>query len=246
MKKVFLPLVLCLTFALLLSSPSWAAEGSIFRITQTIMPKWDPAVGSDYASGSVLVNIYDPLVFPTEDGRIKPWAAESWTISDDGLTWDFKIRRGIKFHSGSELTAHDAAYSMNRLLEIGEGFAYLFYAYIDSAEALDDYTLRLKCKMPYGPLLNNLVRFYIVDRKLLEANYSSTGDYGGKGDYGKTFLLERDAGSGPYTVDSVQVNISVGGSIFRDYWGGFDENVPEKFIIYASNEAVRVKTMMSR
>jgi peptide/nickel transport system substrate-binding protein len=47
-------------------------------------------------------------------------------------------------------------------------------------------------------------------------------------------------------VDSVSTNISVGGSIFRDYWAGFEKGAPEKFIIYSSNEAVRVKTMMSR
>jgi peptide/nickel transport system substrate-binding protein len=210
------------------------------------MPKWDPAVGSDYASGLALINIYDSLVFPTPDGRVKPWVAESWTISDDGLVWDFKIRNDIVFHSGNKLTAHDVVYSMKRLLDIGEGFAFLFYAYIDSVEATGDYGVRLNCKAPYGPLLNSLVRFYIVDQKLLEANYAPSGDYGDKGDYGKTYLLEHDAGSGPYSIDSVSTNISVGGGIFRDYWAGFDENVPEKFIIYSSNEAVRVKAMMSR
>jgi peptide/nickel transport system substrate-binding protein len=210
------------------------------------MPKWDPAVGSDYASGTALINIYDSLVFPTKDGGVKPWVAESWTISENGLTWDFKIRRDITFHSGNKLTAHDVAYSMKRLLEIGEGFAFLFYAYVDSAEALDDYTFRLNCKTPYGPLLNSLVRFYIVDQKLLESHYAKVGDYGDKGDYGRAYLLERDAGSGPYAIDDVSANISVGGGIYRNYWAGFEKNVPEKFIIYSSNEAVRVKTMISR
>jgi peptide/nickel transport system substrate-binding protein len=209
------------------------------------MPKWDPAVGSDYASGVALINTHDSLVFPTPDGGVKPWVAESWTISEDGLTWDFKIRGDIAFHSGNKLTASDVVYSMNRLLKIGEGFAFLFFQYIESAEAVDANTVRFHCKAAYGPLLNSLARFYIVDQKLLESNYA-TGDYGDMGDYGRAYLLEHDAGSGPYAVDSVSTNISVGGSIYRGYWAGFEENVPEKFLIYASNEPVRVKTMMSR
>ncbi len=223
-----------------------AAGGSIFRVTQTIMPKFDPAVGSDIASCVVLINAYDSLVFPTEDGGVEPWVAESWTISEDGLTWDFKIREDIVFHSGNSLTAHDVAYSMNRLLEIGEGFAYLFYEYIDSVEVIDDYNVRFNTSTAYGPLLNSLVRFYILDQKTLEANYAAEGDYGDKGDYGKTYLLEGDVGSGPYIVDAVATNTSVGGSRYDNYWQPLHEDTPEKFIVYASNDPVTVKTMMSR
>ncbi len=219
---------------------------SIFRVTQTIMPRWDPAVGSDYAACVVLINVYDSLVYPTPDGGVEPWVAESWDVSEDGLTWDFKIREDIYFHSGNKLTAHDVAYSMERLLEIGEGFAYLFYEYIDSVEVLDDYTVRFNTPRAYGPLLNSLVRFYIADQKLLEENYEATGEYGDKGDYGKAFLLENSAGSGPYIVDNVSTNIHVGGSKFHDYWAGFEDNTPEKFIVYASNDPVTVRTKMSR
>jgi peptide/nickel transport system substrate-binding protein len=210
------------------------------------MPKWDPSVGSDYASGVVLINVYDSLIFPTKDGGVKPWVAESWTVSEDGLTWDFKIRRDITFHSGNKLTAHDVVYSAKRLLAIGEGYAFLFYQYVDSVEALDDYTVRFRCKTSYGPFLNSLIRLYIVDQKLLESNYAKEGDYKEFADYGRAYLLEHDAGSGPYMIDSVKTNISVGGGIFSKYWAGFEKDVPEKFVIYASNEAVTVKTMISR
>ena len=220
--------------------------GSIFRLTQTIMPKWDPAVGSDYASCVVLINAYDSLVFPTEEGSVEPWVAESWDISADGLTWDFKIREDIVFHSGNQLTANDVKYSMDRFLEIGEGFAFLFYEYIDSVEVIDEYNVRFHCHSAYGPLLNSLIRFYIVDQKLLEANYVAGGDYGDKGDFGKAYLLEHDAGSGPYIVDSVSTNISVGGTKSANYWLPLDPDTPEKFVVYASNDAVTVKTMMSR
>lgn len=222
-----------------------SGDGNIFRLTQTMMPKWDPAVGSDYASCVVMCNVFDTLVFPTEDGGVEPWVAESWTISEDGLTWDFKLREDVFFHSGNQLTASDVKYSMDRLCTIGEGFAYLFYDYIESVEVVDDFNVRFHCTQAYGPLLNSLVRFYIVDQELLEANYGD-GDYGEFGDYGKGYLLNHDAGSGPYTVDTVSTNISVGGAIFPEYWAGVDANNPGRYVVYASNDAVTVKTMMSR
>jgi len=246
-KKLFLMLLIFVFLAPALTAYSMGSdtEGSIFRVPQTIMPKWDPAVGSDYASCIILINAYDSLVFPMPDGSVKPWVAESWKVSDSGLTWDFKIREDIYFHSGNQLTAKDVAYSMERLLEIGEGFAFLFFEYIDSVEVIDDFNVRFNCKTAYGPLLNNLICFYIVDKELLESKYGE-GDYGEYGDYGRAFLLEHDAGSGPYIVDSVSTNISVGGSKFVDYWAGFEENVPEKFIVFASNDGVTVKTKMLR
>ena len=61
---------------------------------------WDPAE-SWAAEIRVLVNIYDTLVRLDADGKtFKPNLAESWTTSEDGLTWSFKIREGVKFHIG--------------------------------------------------------------------------------------------------------------------------------------------------
>jgi len=79
----------------------------------------------------------------------------------------------------------------------------------------------------------------------MEANHIN-GDYGEAGDYGKAFLLENDAGSGPYIIDDVTTNMSVGGRKFHEYWAGLQANTPERFLVYASNDAVTVRTMISR
>ncbi|ATW25346.1 ABC transporter substrate-binding protein [Candidatus Formimonas warabiya] len=217
----------------------------IIRYTMTVTPKLDPGVGSDLASASAFVNLYDTLVLPRHDGSVEPWLATDWTVSEDKLTWDFKIRKGVKFHSGNDLTAADVAYSMNRIITIGEGYGYLFRGRIASATALDDDTVRFVCTKPYGPFLSTLVRLYILDSKLLEANVQD-GDYGDKKDYGKNYLLEHDAGSGPYQLKEIKQNTYVWGEKFKDYWAGFDENNPDEFKCIGSNESVTVKTMMSR
>jgi peptide/nickel transport system substrate-binding protein len=78
----------------------------------------DPAWHYDTSSATAIFNIYDTLVF--YDGehvdKFVPMLAESWTISPDGSTYTFKIRKGVKFHEGGDLTADDVAYSFQRAL----------------------------------------------------------------------------------------------------------------------------------
>lgn len=76
----------------------------------------DPALAYDTASGEIIQNVYETLVF--YDGaatdKFVPMLAESWEVSADGTVWTFKIRPGVKFHNGEDLTASDVAYSFQR------------------------------------------------------------------------------------------------------------------------------------
>src|SRR4029077_12711956 len=66
---------------------------------------WDPAIAYGHES-YVLNNIYDPLTrYNTKEGKLEPALATSWSVSDDGLAWTFKLRPGVKFHSGAPVTA---------------------------------------------------------------------------------------------------------------------------------------------
>lgn len=219
--------------------------GNIVRYTLTTTPQIDPGVGADLGAATVLINIYDPLVMPKKDGSVEPWIAKDWKVFDDGKTWTFTIRDDVKFHSGNPLTAGDVAYTMQRLLDMGEGFGYLFNSTIEEVRAVDDTTVEFVCNKTAGTLLATLVRLYILDSKLVEENYGQ-GDYGDKGDYGKAFLLENDAGSGPYKVKEYAANSHVLCEQNTDYWNELDPNAPKEFRAIGSNEAVTVKTMMER
>jgi ABC-type transport system substrate-binding protein len=76
----------------------------------------DPARAYDTSAGEVIQNVYETLVF--YDGgatdKFVPQLAESWKTSDDGKTWTFTIRKGVKFHNGDVLTPSDVAYSFQR------------------------------------------------------------------------------------------------------------------------------------
>ncbi len=206
----------------------------------------DPAVGSDYSSTSALANLYDSLVFPNTDGGVDPHLAESWDTSEDGLTWTFNLKQGVKFHNGSELTASDVAWSMNRILEIGEGLAYVFLGTVESATALDDYTVEFKLTQPSGIFLTSLIRLYVLDEDEVMANIVTPGPYGDKGDYGKEWLLTHDAGSGPYKVKEFPLEEYLLMEKNEDWLGEFVENAPDEVRFIATTEPATVRTMMSR
>ncbi|MDH5690125.1 MAG: ABC transporter substrate-binding protein, partial [Candidatus Bathyarchaeota archaeon] len=125
----------------------------------------DPAVGSDYSSSTTFTALYDPLVYPTSAGTIIPWVAENWTISSDGLTWNFTIRKGITFHSGRELNASDVAFTMDRMITIGQGYGYLFIPFVNQTKVLSTYSVQFVLKKSSGPFISTLVRLYIVDKQ---------------------------------------------------------------------------------
>ena len=104
----------------------------------------DPALAYDTASGEVIQNVYETLVF--YDGiatdKFLPQLAESWTTSDDGTVWTFNIRKGVKFHEGGDLTPSDVAYSFQRgLLQGGYSSPQWLLAEPFFGVGMDDITL---------------------------------------------------------------------------------------------------------
>ncbi len=206
----------------------------------------DPAVGSDFSSSSSFVNLYDTLIYPTSTGDIVPHLAERWDATTDGLTWTFYLKKGVKFHDGSELTAEDVAFTMDRLIAIGEGYGYLYSGRIKKSEAVDKYTVRFHMSEPYGPFLTTLVKLYIVNKDFVLANSKADGPYGEFGDYGKEYLLTHDAGSGPYKVKEMRLEEYLLMDKFDGYWGDFAANAPDEVRFIGTTEPITVRTMISR
>jgi len=219
---------------------------SIVRTEEDWPTYYDPAVGSDYSDSTTQANVYDPLVFPMPDGSIRPHVATEWTVSDDSLTYTFKIRNDVKFHSGNLMKASDVAYSMNRMLDIGEGYAYLFTGVVQECTAPDDTTVVFKLTKPFGPFVNALIRMMIVEEATVKAHYDLTDTtYGDKGDYGKKWMLTNDAGSGPYKTKEFKLDEYFLGEKFDDYFLGWQEGAPKYFKISGMVEPVAVRTAVA-
>jgi len=157
----------------------------------------DPHVVYDVPMQFVLLNVYDGLFrYVGNPPELKPWLAESHEVSDDGLTWTFKIRNGVKFHDGTPLTAADVAYSFTRLLTLGKGPSGAFKPVLKPANitAEDDHTVKFVLDKPYAPFQAALPLVAIVNSKLLKSHEKD-------GDWGSEWLSSNAAGSGAYTFD---------------------------------------------
>lgn len=75
----------------------------------------DPALNSAVDGGNMLLHAYECLLIVSEDGTLQPGQAESYEVSEDGLTWTFHLRDGLKWSDGSDLTANDFVYSWKRV-----------------------------------------------------------------------------------------------------------------------------------
>ena len=223
-----------------------ALAGGPLRVTFAWPTYIDPAVGSDYSSSSSIVNLYDSLVYPDTNGDPLPSIATKWEASADALTWTFHLRDDVKFHDGTPLTAQDVKFSMDRLTTIGEGYAFLFVGRVKSTTVIDDQTVQFKLAEPFGPFLSTLYRLYIVNKKLVLANIKKPGPYGDMGDYGKGFLVDHDAGSGPYQVKDFRVEEKLDMVKNPHYWIPIDPEAPDTVSFIGTTEAATVRTMMSR
>jgi peptide/nickel transport system substrate-binding protein len=200
-------------------------EISIIYAGQQTTVTLDPATHVDETESMTIMNIYEPLLMPSKGGAPAPHLAESWEASPDGKTYTFKLKEGVKFHDGTEMTADDVVYSVDRMVSIGKGFSWLWKDVLDvgSVEVLDDYTVAFNLNEAYGPFLATLVQFFVVNKDLLVENQQA-GDYGEFGDYGQDFLTREDAGSGPYYVGVYDPGTKVVYHKFDDYWGGWEPN----------------------
>jgi peptide/nickel transport system substrate-binding protein len=228
------------------AAPAEEAGEGILRVTFSWPTFIDPAVGSDFSSSTSLANIYDTLVFPNAQAGVDPWLAESWDISDDGLTYTFHLREGVKFHDGSDLLASDVVYSYNRLQTIGEGYAYLITG-VESVEALDDYTVEFVLERPSGLFVPSLVRLYVLNEDLVRENTLAEGPYGDEGDYGKEWLLTHDAASGPYKVVEFPLEEYLLMERFDEWWNAdsFVANAPRQVKFIATTETATVRSLMA-
>jgi peptide/nickel transport system substrate-binding protein len=139
------------------SQVAQAAQSRFVFANESDYDTADPHVAFDVGRVAVRLNIYDGLMrWQKNPAVLEPWIAESYTISADGLTYTFKMRKGVKFHDGSEVKASDVVYSLERILALGKGAASLFKSMIEpgSAKAVDDNTRPAHGCSTRAPLLD--------------------------------------------------------------------------------------------
>lgn len=115
----------------------------------------DPIWTTAYLTRNFGYMVYDTLFGTDAEGRIQPQMVQDWTVSDDGLTWTFTLREGLKFHDGEPVTSADVIMSLRRWAS-RDTLGGLLEQSLDHYDLLDDRTFQLVLAQPFGMVLEAL------------------------------------------------------------------------------------------
>lgn len=196
MTRRLLVLVVLGLLALCPTAGPAAAQDSVMVWGDALPSNLDPHDPYDVPAALIQLNVYDNLYrYQGNPPQLQPWLAESHTASKDGRTWEFTLRKGVKFHDGSELGADDVVWSIKRILGLGKAAAGpLRAAKIESVTAVDKHTVRFVIERPYAPFLSIIPVATIVNRRVIEPHVKGN-------DWGNAWLASNGAGSGAYVPD---------------------------------------------
>ena len=111
----------------------------------------DPALNSAVDGGNMLITLFETLLIIDKDNNVQPGQAEKYTVSDDGLTWTFTMRDGLKWSDGTELNAKDYEYTFKRIVDTKLAAPYAETV----AGMIDGYTAAIgkTANLPLHPIL---------------------------------------------------------------------------------------------
>ena len=207
---VVIALSLCLATAGMTQSAAPAPSGQMtWAVHFTLAPRWlDPAE----SEGSItpfltLYAVHDALLKPMPSGPSAPSLAEAWTVSANGLVYDFTLRANARFHNGERVTAEDVKFSFERYRGAN---ATLLKEHVQEVRVVDARRVQFHLKEPWA----DFITFYgttatsagwIVPKKYVE----QVGDEGFK---------KAPIGAGPYRVVSFQPGVELQLEAFDGYW----------------------------
>ncbi|RYB97922.1 ABC transporter substrate-binding protein [Ciceribacter ferrooxidans] len=205
----------------------------------------DPGEAFEISTAEITANSYSKLVNLdlNDTSKVVGELADSWTISDDGLTYTFKLKPGLKFASGNPITAEDVAFSFERAVKLDKSPAFLLTQFgltgdnvTEKAKAADETTFVLTVDKAYAPsfVLNVLTSTVasVVDKKVVMEHAKAmtpTDEYKYDTDFGNEYLKTGYAGSGPFKVREWRANEVVVMERNDNYFG---EKPPLARVIY--------------
>ena len=228
MKSLLATTALALTLALPVAAqdytpdPNAKAGGGIVVTYKDDVATLDPAIGYDWQNWSMIKSLFDGLMdYVPGTTELRPGLAESYTISEDGMTFTFKLRPGVKFHNGREMTAEDVKYSLDRVTNPatqspGAGFFGSIMGYdamaggsattLDGVTVVDPLTVQIALSRPDATFLHVMALNFasVVPKEAVEAE----GD-----DFGK-----QPVGTGAFKLEEWTLGQRLVFAKNADYW----------------------------
>ena len=217
-------------------SPAPAAVAQIARVAA------EPSTFADFDPSSActselwpLINVYETLTkyaLPGSPTALAPGLATAWEVSDDGMTWTFHLREGVKFHGGADFDAAAVKFAVERTVDLGQCSAYLFDA-VDAIETPDARTVvfKLAYPAPLDAILASPYGAWMMSPAV--ADKDTAWFAAGNGD-----------GTGPYRFAQYTPGQRLVLSRFDEYWGGWEDGQFDTLVFEALSDPVAAEQML--
>ena len=194
----------------------------------------DPHFSSAGQHASALRNVFDALVRRSADMKLEPNLAESWSRVDD-VTWEFRLRRDVRWHDGTPFTANDVKFSVERIPTVvaGTGGLGAYVRSIRETVVVDDHTVRFLTHGPSATLIAELDRVFIVQARAAQGADNAAFRSGGAA-----------IGTGPYRYVSWEPRGDLVLERFDGYWGR-RAHFRRVIMREISNDSARVAALLS-
>ena len=195
------------------------------------------AAGIQTIDGSQTITggkILQPLLRYDENGDLEGILAESWTVSDDGKTYTFNLRQGVKWHDGAPFTSEDVVFTLDEILRLTHGRTRSALEYVDTMEATDEHTVVITLEQPYSPFLTaiNSVNAPILPKHLYEGT-----------DIRQNPVNNAPVGTGPFKFNEWRRGEFVHLVRNDDYWVDGQPHVDEIYFQFIPDSAQRAIAM---
>ncbi|MDD2546629.1 MAG: ABC transporter substrate-binding protein [Burkholderiaceae bacterium] len=237
------PLLLAMGWAVL-AAPALLQAETLRWARSVDASTLDPHALNNGPNLALLHQVYEPLLVRADDGSLQATLAESWKPTADPRVWEFKLRKGVKFHDGSLLTADDVVFSFQRARAPTSDMKSLLVLITDVAK-IDPFTVHIKTAGPAPLLPNNLTNIHIVSQAWARAHGVEQPQNASAKE--ETYATRHANGTGPYTLVSREQDTRTVLRRNPAYWGRgqFPLAIQELVYLPIKSPATRVAALLS-
>ncbi|WP_416397465.1 ABC transporter substrate-binding protein [Allohahella sp. A8] len=241
LRRTFLAAVTALTMALAVPA---IADAKTLKLAWDADPvSLDPHEQLSGATLQLSHMVFDPLIRFDKKMAFEPRLAESFEQIDD-KTMRFKLRKGVKFHSGNPFTAEDVKWTLNRLKESADFKA--IFEQIAEAKIIDEHTVDLVAKTAFPLTLNTATYIFPMDSKFYSGKDEQGRDKAATAKHGDAYAARNVSGTGPYKVKSREQGVKTIFERNKDYWDTKSPgNIDTIVLTPIAEDPIRVAALLS-
>lgn len=241
---MFRRLALLTTLAAALLSGTALQAATLRWARSTDASTLDPHAVNNGPNHALLHQVYEPLLIRTADGRLQPTLATAWKQTSDPAVWEFQLRRGVKFHDGSLLTADDVVFSLQRARSPTSDMKAVLVSIAEVAK-VDPFTVRIKTTGPNLLLPDSLTNIQIMSAAWARTNGAEQPQSASAKE--ENHATRHVNGTGPFTLVSREPDARTVLQRFAGYWGRglFPLEIDELVYLTIKSPATRVAALLS-